>query len=91
MKITKTSEGKNKLIFKLEGESHTFCNVLKDELSTAKGVVAASYYINHPLIGTPQMTVETDGSVTPKKALEDAVKRIKKEAADAIKVIEKEL
>lgn len=91
MKITKISEVKNKLVFKVEGESHTFCSLLKDELSTLKGVVAASYYIDHPLVGIPQMTVETDGSITPKKALEDATKHIKKESFDAIKTVEKEL
>lgn len=91
MKITKVSEEKNKLRIKIEGESHTFCNLLKDELAKIKGVVAASYYVEHPLIGVPQMTVETDGSIAPKKALEDAAKHIKKESADAIKLIEKEL
>jgi len=91
MKITKMTEAKNKLMFKIEGENHTFCNLLKDELSTQKGVVAASYYVEHPLVGVPQMTIETDGSVTPKKALEDAVKRIKKGLSEAIKLIEKEL
>lgn len=91
MKITKITEEKNRLTLKIEGESHTFCNLLKDKLSTQKGVVSASYYVEHPLIGVPQMTVETDGSVTPKKALEDAAKHIKKDSTDAIKLIEKEL
>lgn len=91
MKITKITEAKNKLVIKIEGESHTFCNLLKDELSKMKGVVAASYYIEHPLVGVPQMTVETDGSIAPKKALEDAAKHLKKESTDAVKLIEKEL
>lgn len=91
MKISKISEDKNKLTIKVEGENHTFCNIIKDELSRHKGVIAASYYINHPLIGIPQITIETDGSITPKKVIEDAVKSLKKECTDAIKLIDKEL
>ena len=60
-------ESKNKLVFQLIGETHTFCNLLKDALQNVKGVEIATYRIDHPLVGVPQFLVETK-SIEPKKA-----------------------
>ncbi|MBN2880731.1 DNA-directed RNA polymerase subunit L [Candidatus Woesearchaeota archaeon] len=91
MEITKIEDKKNKLIFKIEGEGHTFCSILKDELNKVKGVVVASYNQDHPLIGLPKMIIETDGSISPKDALEQAIKATKKDSSDFKKLVEKEL
>lgn len=70
-------EKKNKLVFELVGESHTFCNSLKRELWNDDAVKASGYTIPHPLVGTPRFVIETTGK-EPKKALADAAKRLQK-------------
>ncbi|MBW2996436.1 DNA-directed RNA polymerase subunit L [Candidatus Woesearchaeota archaeon] len=77
MKLKILEDKKNKMVFELKGESHTFCNALKAELWNDKHVKVAGYNIAHPLIGVPKFVVETDGRESPKKALTDAAKRLK--------------
>ena len=76
MELKIIEEKKNKLVFELKGETHTFCAALKNELLEDKHIKVASYHIAHPLEGIPRFIVETDGNETPKKALADAAKRI---------------
>lgn len=78
MEIKILEDEKNKLIFQLVGADHTFCNALKKELTNVKGVVLATYAIEHPQIGIPKLFIETKGALTAKKALEDAIKSVKK-------------
>ena len=77
MELKILEEKKNKLVFELKGENHTFCNALKQELWNDKHVKAAGYNIAHPLIGIPKFVVETDSGEKPKKALIEATKRLK--------------
>lgn len=79
MEFKVLEESKTKLVFQLRGETHTFCNLLKDELLNTKGVVTAAYRVDHPLIGVPQFLVETKGA-EPRKALKEALASIKKKA-----------
>ncbi len=79
MQLAVKEETKTKLVFELHGENHTFCNLLKSELQSVKGVVIATYKIDHPLVGVPTLHLETSG-VEPKKALKEALKEIKKKA-----------
>lgn len=79
MELNIVEEDKNKLTFEIEGEDHTFCNLLKDQLNNDKDVKSASYKIKHPLVNKVTMFVETSGK-EPKKALKDAVKSIQKDA-----------
>jgi DNA-directed RNA polymerase subunit L len=81
MEFKVLEEGKNRLVFQLIGENHTFCNLLKEELRQLKGVELVTYRIDHPLIGIPQFILETKG-IEPRKALKDALKSIKKQAED---------
>ena len=78
MEIIITNETKNRLEFDLAGESHLFCNLIKEELNKDDHVKNVTYVIDHPLISKPHFIIETDTSSNPKKALKDAVKRIKK-------------
>lgn len=78
MKLVVTEKTKKKIIFKLEGVDHTLCNVLKNELYNDESVNAAAYNIEHPLIGIPLFVIETNGSKTPEKALQSALKRLEK-------------
>ena len=77
MELKILEEKKNKLVFELKDENHTFCNALKQELWNDKHVKSASYDIAHPLIGIPKFVIETDNSEKPKKALIEAAKRLK--------------
>jgi DNA-directed RNA polymerase subunit L len=88
MELNILEESKNKLIVELKGESHSFCNALKDELWNNKKVNIAGYNIAHPLIGIPKMIVETE-SGAPKAILVDAANKIKKNAQDFLKAFSK--
>ncbi len=79
MEFIVIEESKTKLVFELKGETHTFCNLLKEELQTIKGVVTVSYRIDHPLTGVPRFLLETKGA-EPRKALKEALASIKKKA-----------
>lgn len=81
MEFTVVEESKNKLVFQLKGETHTFCNILKEELYHVKGVKLATYKIDHPLIGLPTFLIETDG-VEPRKAIKEALKNLRKKAEE---------
>ena len=77
MEFKVLEETKSKLVFELEGETHSFCNALKNELLSVKGVYLATYSIDHPLVGVPKFLIETKG-VEPRKAIKDALKGLKK-------------
>lgn len=79
MEIKIINESKQTLEFELKGEDHSFCNLLKDFLNKVEGVTAASYRIDHPLVGVPRIFVETNTKTTPRKALEKAIALIQKE------------
>ncbi|HLC65771.1 MAG TPA: DNA-directed RNA polymerase subunit L [Candidatus Nanoarchaeia archaeon] len=78
MDINIVEEKKNRIVFQLKDQTHTFCNALKEELLNDGHVKSASYSKRHPLIGIPTMIVETDGEDT-RKVLNHAVQRLLKE------------
>jgi DNA-directed RNA polymerase subunit L len=88
MEFKVLDESKTKLSFQLIGETHTFCNILKDELNKVKGVDIATYRIDHPLVGQPQFLIETKG-IEPRKALAQALKEVKKQATEFKKEVSK--
>ncbi len=88
MEFKVLEESKTKLVFELHGETHTFCNLLKEELRAVKGVTLATYRIAHPLVGVPEFLVETKG-VEPRAALKDALKSMKALAKDFAKQVKK--
>ena len=91
MEIKVLEDTKNKLRFEFQDADHTFCNILEKELWNDSHIKAAGYFIEHPLIGKPKFIVETDGKEKPKKALQDAIKRLKKTNEDFKKAFEKEI
>ncbi|WP_297438779.1 DNA-directed RNA polymerase subunit L [Thermococcus sp.] len=78
MKIDVVRREKNELEFYLEGEDHTFANILNEVLHENKHVTFAGYTIEHPVLMArrPKFRVVTDGKVTPEAALEEAAQRI---------------
>ncbi|RJQ16971.1 DNA-directed RNA polymerase subunit L [Candidatus Woesearchaeota archaeon] len=89
MEIEVIEQSKKKLIFKLKGADHTFCNALKRELYSDESVKISSYTIEHPLINIPKFIVETDTSKTPEKALSAAVKRLQGTNAKVLEAFKK--
>jgi len=78
MKLNILEEKKGRLVFELEGASHTICNILKKEMWNDKHIKNVGYTIRHPLVGKPEFIVETDGE-DPKKIVASASQKIKKE------------
>jgi len=76
MEIQVVEDKKDKLIFKIKGEDHTFCNLLKQELWNDSAVSMAGYELGHTLTDFPIFTL---GSTNPKKSLLSAVARLKKQ------------
>ena len=91
MEIKILDDKKNKLIIEVKGANHTLCNILKTELWNDKHVKIATYSIRHPQISVPQMIVETDGEVSPKNALINAIQRLHKINEKFIKEFSKEI
>lgn len=81
MEFNVIEEDKSRLLFELKGETHTLCNALKHELMTVKGVIVATYRVDHPLIGVPRFLIETKG-IEPRKAIKEALKSLRKKAQD---------
>ena len=86
MEFNVLEEDKNKLVFELKGETHTFCNLLKKELQEHKDVVSASYRIEHPLVGIPTFLLETKGN-EPRKVLKAALNSLKKKTENFSKEV----
>lgn len=91
MKIEVVKREENSLIIRLPGEDHTFCNVLCKTLYEDEHVEAASYVVEHPLIGHPKLYVATKGVKTPQGALIDAAERITKRCGELAKQLEEAL
>jgi DNA-directed RNA polymerase subunit L len=90
MELIVIEESKTRLEAELKGADHTVCNVVVEELYNDKDVVNAAYNVEHPLVAQPKIIIETKGK-EPKKALVEAIARVKKQTADFSKKIEKAL
>jgi len=88
MEINIISKTKNKLIFELKGEDHTFCNILRKELWNDSSIQSAGYNIKTGLTEIPKFILETKGK-TPKKALLDAVSRLTKKSKEFLNKFKK--
>ncbi len=91
MELSVIEKSKNKVVFRIEGENHTLCNAIKEELYNDKNVKSAGYFIEHPAIGVPTMVVETKQGSDAVKAILDAVKRLEKLNKKFITVFKKEI
>jgi len=76
MKISILKKTKNELKIEIEGEGHTFCNLLQDALLEDKSVEIAGYDIPHPLDAKPILHVRTRADRSPERALLKALDRI---------------
>lgn len=91
MKIKVLKREGNELKFELEGEGHTFCNLLQKVLLSSEDVEMAGYNIPHPLAANPIVYVRTKGSKSPEKALIEAAEKIKKMQKEFREALDKAL
>ncbi len=91
MKVTILEKKANELKVEIEGEGHTFCNVLQKALLEDDTIEMAAYDIPHPLISNPIVYVRTDGHRRPETALREAVKKIRRLNRDFGKIFENAL
>ena len=90
MDINIIDKKKGRLVFELPGSTHTLCNVLRHEMWNEKGVKTVSYIIDHPLVGVPRFTIETDGT-DPKKVVALACAKLKKQFTNLSNEFKKEV
>ena len=76
MEIQVLEEENNKIKFKIIGETHTLCNLLKKELFNDKAVEFAGYNVEHPLLKEATFTVSTTKK-SARKAVNDAIERVR--------------
>ena len=77
MEIKVLENKKNRMVVELPGETHTFANLIRNLLWNDKDVNVAAYRVEHPLVGKPQLMIETKKG-EPKKALLKAAESMKK-------------
>jgi len=88
MKLNIISNEKNTLEFYIEGERHTMPNYLKEKITPMEGVEFCAYKLDHPLDKKAKFIVKTSGK-SPKKIVEDAIKKAKEELSEFKKEVEK--
>jgi DNA-directed RNA polymerase subunit L len=81
MNVKILKKDSNEMRIEIEGEGHTFCNVLQKALLEDETVETGSYDIPHPLISSPIVYVKMKEKRKPEKRPETALK----EAAEKIR------
>ncbi len=89
MKLNILERTKNELKIELEGEGHTFCNLLQHTLLQDKTVEVAGYDIPHPLVRSPILLIRMKENKSPEKALVRALSAIKDTTDYFLKEFEK--
>jgi len=82
MKLKILKKNPRELQVELEGEGHTFCNMVQEVLLKDKAVEFAGYNLPHPLISHPMIYVRTKGQTTAVKAFERTLRELEKQIAD---------
>lgn len=78
MRIEILNKTKKELKIKIDGENHTFCNIVQKALLRDKRVDLAGYDIPHPLIASPIIYLRTKAS-KPEIVLLNAVEKVQKD------------
>jgi DNA-directed RNA polymerase subunit L len=74
LKVLEKSDREMKV--EVEGEGHTFCNLLESVLLEDEKVEFAGYNMVHPLISHTIITVRTGKGKKPEEALKEACEKI---------------
>jgi DNA-directed RNA polymerase subunit L len=81
----------NELKIEIEGEGHSFCNVLQKALLEDDKIEMAGYDISHPLISNPTVYVRTKEKRKPETALRDAAKKMQERSKEFKKSLKRAL
>ncbi len=76
MRIELIKQSPSELKIEIEGEGHTFCNLLQKTLIDDKDVEVAGYDQPHPLIPRPTIYLRAKGDKRVEKLLEKALENI---------------
>lgn len=76
MDLRVLQSSKNELKIEIQGEGHTFCNLLQQALLQDKFVEMAGYDVPHPLVPNAVLYIRTKRESSPKKALERALAKV---------------
>ena len=79
MKVTMLKRTGNELRLKIEGEGHSFCVAIQSALSRHTSVDFSGYYLDHPLVGEPELYLRTKGALNPEDILLKAMDTLKGE------------
>jgi len=79
MKVNILNKTENELKIEIEGEGHTFCNVVQKALLKDKTVDLAGYNVPHPLTSSPVIYVRTKNKRKPETVLQEAVADVQKD------------
>jgi len=91
MNVKVLEKGPNELRIEVEGEGHTFCNVLQKVLLEDETIEMAGYNVPHPLVSNPIIYVRTKGKRHPETALREAMGKIRARSRDFRASFEKAL
>jgi len=91
MRVRILKKLRNELKIEVEGEGHTFCNVIQRALLKDRRVDLAGYSVPHPLTSSPVIYVRTRGQNRPATVLKDAIVGVQKESEGFRTALEKAL
>jgi len=91
MKVKVLKKTPNELKIEIEGEGHSFCNVLQKALLEDEEIDMAGYDISHPLVSNPTVYVRTRGGQRPRTAIQNAAKKVRKQSKEFREAFEKAL
>ncbi len=91
MQVNVLERKRNELKIEIKGVGHSFCNLLQKALLNEDGIDMTGYDLPHPLVSNPIVYVRTKENLTPEPAIQNAVKRIRKQSKDLKKTFEKAL
>ncbi|MFQ5758201.1 MAG: RpoL/Rpb11 RNA polymerase subunit family protein [Candidatus Bathyarchaeia archaeon] len=89
MKIKLLRRESNELRIEIDGEGHTFCNMLQKTLLEDEKVEMAGYNMPHPLITKSIVYVRTNGGRRPETAMRDAAKKLRKRSRELTNALQK--
>ena len=78
MKLVVLEKGKDKMVIEVQGETHTFLNLLREN-AWKSGSKQTSYMIEHPHLSEPKLIIR---GKYPKKTLDKAAQMIIEQAKE---------
>lgn len=90
MRLNMLESEPKRAVVELVGADHTVLLLVRDQLEQDSDVKTVTFAIDHPLVGTPKLVVETTRK-KPQTAILDAIKALKDELSDVEGQLEKQL